>query len=414
MNKSNDDVLEKLKLEYEVWLPKQRPEPVDGDELKEIILGELNLFSNMSVEEYTLYIKWNYLQSIYPNKCDDNPFFKPPIIDQYPEIGRVKSNIWIPNDLSEFHDLQPQLIFCDKPELTKEWTILRHFLSTMNYKGLVGRRLNFIVLDKRTKKYLGIFCLSSDFLDLVPRDKFIGWDRDTKTYGGINHTGIGSTIVPTQPLGYNYVGGKLLALLLLSDQVVDTWNKKYGDEIAGITTTSLYGSYSQYNSLKYWKKMGKTNGTIKFNHTSTVANKIRQYLKYTDPEFYHKCYVFQKPSGTGPFYRDATQRGIMNAYAKLGIKSTSVVSEHQRGIYFCPLYDNTKEFLRKEQPKLGNKLFDNSVEALSKLWIEKYAKKRYESLVSDNRLNNSTLFYDDMLECDWNTIKERYLKDVGR
>ena len=35
----------------------------------------------------------------------------------------------------------------------------------------------------------------------------------------INHTCIGSTIVPIQPLGYNLVGGKLLALLCLSDTV---------------------------------------------------------------------------------------------------------------------------------------------------------------------------------------------------
>ena len=29
----------------------------------------------------------------------------------------------------------------------------------------------------------------------------------------INHTCIGSTIVPIQPLGYNLVGGKLLAFM---------------------------------------------------------------------------------------------------------------------------------------------------------------------------------------------------------
>ena len=38
----------------------------------------------------------------------------------------------------------------------------------------------------------------------------------------INHTCIGSTIV-LQPLGYNLVGGKLLALLCLSDTVEKTW-----------------------------------------------------------------------------------------------------------------------------------------------------------------------------------------------
>lgn len=411
---TKDEIKVLMDESYKEWIKKQNLKPIGDNEIKEQILDELNLFQNMTTEEYTLYIKWNYLQSLYPNKNDKNSFFNTPILSQYPEIAQIKSNIWTPKDGREFTDLKPQLIFCDSPALTKEWTILRHFTSTMNYKGLVGRRLNFIVLDKVTKKYLGVFCLSSDFLDLVPRDKFIGWDRNTKTYGGINKTGIGSTIVPTQPLGFNYLGGKLLALMIISDQVADTWKKKYNSDLAGVTTTSLYGSYSQYNSLKYWKKMGRTNGTIKFNHTTKVSNMIKEYIKNNDPEFYHKCYVFQKPSGTGPFYRDATQRGIMYAYSKLGIKITGAESNHQRGIYFCQLYENTKEYLRGEHKELKNKKFDNSVEVLSNLWKEKYAAGRIKNLLSENRVNNDILFYDDMLECDWKTIKEKYLKDVGR
>ena len=80
----------------------------------------------------------------------------------------------------------------------------------MKNNANIGRNLNFIVKDKPTQKYLGVICISSDFLDLTPRDNFIGWSREKKTQGGmINHTAIGSTIVPLQPLGFNYVGGKL-------------------------------------------------------------------------------------------------------------------------------------------------------------------------------------------------------------
>ena len=42
--------------------------------------------------------------------------------------------------------------------------------------------------------------MSSDFLDLTPRDNYIGWERVAKTQRMINHTCIGSTIVPIQPL----------------------------------------------------------------------------------------------------------------------------------------------------------------------------------------------------------------------
>ena len=408
---ASKELLNRLESEYKEWVSKQNHDNIDEAELKETILEELNLFSGMTVEEYTLYIKWKYLREIYPKKDSDNYFFSSSTIDQYPDIIKVKSNIWNPSN-GDFHDIKPELIFCDKAELTKEWTILRHFISTMNYRGLIGRRLNFIVKDSVSKKYLGVFCLSSDFLDLTPRDEYIGWDRATKTHGMINHTGIGSSIIPTQPLGFNLLGGKLLALMIISDEVVDVWNKKYKDDIAGITTTSLYGSFSQYNSLKHWKKMGKTTGSIKFTHTSTTFNLMKQWLKSNNPRFYFEYFVFQKASG--PYKRDGTQRSTMEVYKKLGIKAGSTESNHQRGIYFCPLYDNTREFLRKEQPSLGKKLFDNSVKSLSEMWLNKYAVKRYKSLSDDNRLNNDILFYDDMLECDWSVIKEKYLKDVGR
>ena len=49
-------------------------------------------------------------------------------------------------------------------------------------------------------------------MDLTPRDNYISWDRDIKTFKGkINHTKF-TSIVPTQPLGYSFTGGKLLAI----------------------------------------------------------------------------------------------------------------------------------------------------------------------------------------------------------
>ena len=108
---------------------------------------------------------------------------------------------------------------------------MRTFLSTMKNNSNIGRNLNFLIRDKKTKKLLGVTCMSSDFLDLTPRDNYIGWERVAKTQRMINHTCIGSTIVPIQPLGYNLVGGKLLALLCLSDTVEKTWEYQYKDKL---------------------------------------------------------------------------------------------------------------------------------------------------------------------------------------
>jgi hypothetical protein len=37
--------------------------------------------------------------------------------------------------------------------------------------------------------------------------------------GMLKHTCMGSSISPTQLLGYNYLGGKLIALMVCSDKV---------------------------------------------------------------------------------------------------------------------------------------------------------------------------------------------------
>jgi hypothetical protein len=58
--------------------------------------------------------------------------------------------------------------------------------------------------------------------------------------------------------------------------------------------------------------------------------------------------------------------------------------------------------------------FNNSVEALSDIWKEKYAKKRVEKLLSDGRYNKDILFYDDIVNKTWEETQEMYLSEVGR
>ena len=58
------------------------------------------------------------------------------------------------------------------------------------------------------------------------------------------------------------LGGKLCAIMCGDERVRTDWKSKYGDDLVGMTTTSLYGSYSMYQNIPIWKKVGKTKGTI--------------------------------------------------------------------------------------------------------------------------------------------------------
>ena len=397
---------------------------IDEQELKQTVIKDLTYVSQMDVKEYTLYQKWCEVQDRYPAVVVSDLWEgqKRVIEDekQRRAIEEVKSNFWNPQNVDEYLNLQPELVYANKQDdLPELWNCIRTFSSTMKNNSNIGRNLNFIVRDKVTKKYLGVICISSDFLDLTPRDNYIGWSRELKTQGGmINHTAIGSTIVPLQPLGYNYVGGKLLALLCLATPIQELWEKLYGDKLVSITTTSLYGQakpngLSQYDGLPYWQKMGFTAGSVSFEPEKETRYKIRQWLMKNYTKKYFEWYVAKKPSGQ-PHKRDHKNRSLQFTYSKLSVPKQLIKTAHARGIYWCPLYDKTVEFLRGEDSTGIKKNFDTSVEALVEIWKKDLAKPRISILKKKDKVSHETLFYDDLITLTWQETKDKYLGQVGR
>lgn len=406
-------------------------ECVSDEELKDAIVKDLSFVSNMNVQEYTLYQKWQEVQRKYPTE-ESLLMGEKTLIDnrQHYLINDTKNKIWIPESPNDFEKLRPVLEFTDdsttnsvgkrNKELSERWATLRVFLSTMKNNSNIGRQLYFLVKDDNSDKYLGVICMSGDFMDLTARDSHIGWDRQEKTFGGkLNHTCIGSTIVPTQPLGYSYTGGKLLAYLCLSDVVQNLWEEKYGCHLVGVTTTSLYGkakanTLSQYDGLKYWKRMGFSQGSVTYEPSRKTKYMIRDWLKKHHTRKYWEWYHALRKSGQ-PFKRDHKNRSYLFTFGKLGVDKKIISSEHNRGIYFARLYENTNEFLcGKIKEDQLTKRFDNSVDALSEMWKKKHASKRVKSLIQRDAFSYDTHFYDDIVYMDWEETKAKYLKEVGR
>jgi hypothetical protein len=397
-------------------------EHIDEATMKEVLIKDLTYASQMDVREYTLYQKWCEVKERYPVEEVSTLFgAEMQMVDpqQKKLVDKVKANFWVPQSPDDYENLKPKMVLSNGPD-AETWNAVRTFSSTMKNNSNIGRNLFYILTDEITGKYLGVICISSDFLDLTPRDNAIGWSRDIKTQQHmINHTAIGSTIVPLQPLGYNYMGGKLLALMCLSNTVQADWKRQYGDTLVGVTTTSLYGKtkaggLSQYDGLEHWNPMGFSSGSVAFEPSRSTKKIVFDWIKENHTRKYFEWWDAKNPQGL-PLKRDHKNRSLNFAYSKLGIPKELIRTEHQRGIYFSPLYTNTNEFLRKEiTDESLVKMFDTSEEALANIWKNKYAKGRIRQLQKKNNVSYETLFYDDLIYLSWEETKAKYLPQVGR
>ena len=123
--------------------------------------------------------------------------------------------------------------------------------SHNNESNIPGRELRWIVYEKRSQKVVGFVRFGSPTINSKPRNIWLGKEPDLSVFN--RHAAMGFVIVPSQPFGYNYLGGKLLALMCVSHFARETLNDVFQKDIALFETTSLYGSTtsaSQYDGLK--------------------------------------------------------------------------------------------------------------------------------------------------------------------
>ena len=128
--------------------------------------------------------------------------------------------------------------------------------SHSNMASIPGKNIRFAIKEIKTDKLVGFIRLASPMMNMKPRNEMLGGSfiSDPKTAKSFNNSAImGFVIVPAQPFGYNYLGGKLLAAICTSHEVRNIVNSKYNMNLCLFETTSLYGSsktVSQYDGMK--------------------------------------------------------------------------------------------------------------------------------------------------------------------
>ena len=369
----------------------------------------MDMLKGMTVQESVLYKKWLEVN-------------KQKYVDKISSSRKVKAQVWTPRDildeqktLEDLENFKPAIRLVETPEDLELWTLLRVFCHTMSFDANPGRNMKFLMYDENNGKYFGVTSLGSDVVSIRCRDQYIGWTQDNKLKDKkLVHTTIGTCIMGTQPFGYNFLGGKMVASLLTSKYVRDAWKKKYGQTLVGFTTTSLYGSNSMYNGIPYWKKVGSSAGKIVIKPDDSTYKIWHQWLKDNKEDEY-KEKTTQKEGVAGPV--TGVKQIIINMmFKELGIKTSDYQHGFQRGVYFAPIYENTKEYLQNKIDDNDLKLkrkFEGDVDAILKWWKPK-AINRYKKLIKEDRVKSDILFYNNLCGTTWEEAKKLCLSEVGR
>ena len=264
-----------------------------------------------------------------------------------------------------------------------------------------GKSIKWVVYEKNTGKIAGFIRLGSPTINSKPRNQFLGKPLDTlnpEVMKRFNDSCImGFIIVPTQPFGFNYLGGKLLAAICCSHLTKDTLDKKYGGPFCMFETTSLYGttsSVSQYDGMKpFLRHKGET---------------VSDFAPLINDDNYHRLNDWFKERNGGPLVDpNASSRKLKSQTKMISIIKASLkgvddnaynkfvqtyldakgLTEQKRAYMSDFGFDNVKEYFNLETDELRKKdnydrySFDGVVD-----WWRKKASNRFENLKADGRL----------------------------
>lgn len=285
--------------------------------------------------------------------------------------------------------IDPIIEVCETQKQMDLFRIFRYYWSSP-YSDYVGRRIKLLIRDRAlpNKPVIGIAALGSPIIHIPERDEFIGWNKTTRTKNLI-YTMDAFVIGALPP--YNYLlGGKLISLLLASNEVRKIYREKYkgkvtiidkrvANSLVGIFTTSLYGKSSQYNRLKYqdnllYNRIGHTKGYGTLHLSKETIQEMVKFLKSKNIDVNHRF-------GDGPSW---VMRVIAAAGELVGFDSDFLLKHSfKRSIYFVPLAKNFREVLNDEikRPKYYKYTKRELVNHWKERWFE--TRKRNPDIITN-------------------------------
>ena len=249
-----------------------------------------------------------------------------------------------------------------------------------------GRRLRFLVFDESNGKLIGLFGLGDPIYAMQARDQWIGWDKETKAER-LYHVMDAYVLGAVPPYSF-LLGGKLVAMLVCSNEVRNAFQNKYAGQrslirkqtrppyLVLVTTTSALGRSSIYNRIRvngheYWTSVGFTQGSGEFHFSNGVYDEIRAYVE-------EHCNPTAKHEAWGDGFRNKREV-IKKCLRGIGLSSDLIYHGIRREIFVAPLGRNALAFLRGETVR-RQVLSTGQLEHLFQLFVDRWLMARAERM----------------------------------
>ena len=347
-------------------------------------------------------------EALYCAKIFEEYFGKFDRVDDYmrdqklASLSELPSNPLFPleDDLfSDFsiHPKDMQFDVCEVPQ--ENWETLLNITSSHINISPVGRQIRLAVIEKNTNKYVGFLRLGSPVINMKPRNEMLGqvFTQKPEWATRFNDSAMmGFVIVPSQPFGYNYLGGKLLAGICTSHEVREIVNKKYGMNLCLFETTSLYGSsktVSQYDGMKpYIRFKGLTESDfIPMMHGKPYED-LRNFVESKVGEIVEADASSKKLKTTMRIIAltKAALKGTIEGEAFMEtIEQAKGLTEKKRYYVSDYGFSNIVDYINCKTDKLspGENYEKHYLKNLIEWWRNK-ACNRYETLYNEGRLRS--------------------------
>ena len=329
-----------------------------------------------------------YLRTVKMDRMADQPMALPgfgPEDDLFTDFGMHPSDmniqIYSAGDAGGFSNEY----FNERLEVTTSHAI---------ESAIPGKSLKWIVKETNTDKTIGFVRFGSPTINSKPRNDWLGDVPELSRFN--RHAIMGFIIVPTQPFGFNYLGGKLLAMLCCSHQARETLNKKYNADICLFETTSLYGSTkssSQYDGLKpYMRYKGLTvSNFTPLLHDSIFKDLNKWFIARNNDKMLVKEDASSRKLKTQTKMISIIKKSLEDP-TKIKDFNDAIISAknltEQKRFYMSTYgFKNSREVILGEQETLVKaENYDRfSVDSIISWWRKK-ASRRFESLREEGRL----------------------------